>query len=89
MSTHMATKNIAIMEDVYKLLLARKRASESFSDVLRREMKSKRDIMEFAGAWKNISEEKIEEMKEDIRKMRKHATKEWSERIKRLHGDLS
>ncbi len=89
MCAHMATKNISIMEDVYRMLLARKRASESFSDVLRREIKSKRDIMEFAGAWKNISDADAEKMKEDIRKMKKHATKEWSERIKRLHGDLS
>ena len=77
------------MEDVYRMLLARKKASESFSDVIRRTVKEKRDIMEFAGAWKNISEEEIKEMKENIKKARKKATLELSSRIKRLHGNLS
>ena len=77
------------MEDVYRMLLARKKASESFSDLIRRTIKEKRDIMEFAGAWKNVSDERIEEMKTDIKEMRKKSTIEWSKRIKRLHGDLS
>ncbi|MEK6894314.1 MAG: antitoxin VapB family protein [Nanoarchaeota archaeon] len=85
----MAVKNISIMEDVYRMLLARKKASESFSDLIRRTIKEKRDIMEFAGAWKNVSDERIEEMKTDIKEMRKKSTIEWSKRIKRLHGDLS
>ena len=85
----MAVKNISIMEDVYMMLLARKKSSESFSDVIRRTVKEKRDIMQFAGAWKNISDERIEEMKENIKEMRKKSTVEWSKRIKRLHGDLS
>ncbi|MEK6915457.1 MAG: antitoxin VapB family protein [Nanoarchaeota archaeon] len=85
---HMVVKNISIMEDVYRMLLARKKVNESFSDLLRRTVKEKRDIMEFAGAWKNISDERIGEMKKDISEMRKKSTIEWSNRIKRLHGNL-
>src|SRR3989344_5305550 len=61
MCTQMGTKTISIMDDVYKLLLRNKMRSESFSDVIRRNLKKKRDIMEFAGAWKNINEEGAEE----------------------------
>ena len=50
MCTQMGTKTISIMDDVYKLLLRNKMRSESFSDVIRRNLKKKRDIMEFAGA---------------------------------------
>ena len=85
----MAVKNISIMDDVYRMLIAKERASESFSDLLRRTIKEKRDIMEFAGVWKNISGERIEEMKKDVKEMRKKSTNEWSRRIKRIHGDLS
>ena len=84
----MVVKNISIMEDVYKMLLARKKARESFSDVIRRTVKEKKDIMEFAGAWKDMSNKDVEEIKENIRKVRKKSSAEWTKRIKRLHGDL-
>ncbi len=32
--------------------------------------------MKFAGAWKNISEERINEIKKDIKELRKRSTKE-------------
>lgn len=85
----MGTKNISIMEDVYRLLLARKRARESFSDVIRRSVKEKRNIMEFVGGWKHISDVEIDKMKNDIKLMRKKSSEELSKRIKRLHGNLS
>ena len=76
------------MEDVYRMLLVRKRASESFSDVLRRTMKEKRNIMEFAGAWKNIDDKTINEMKNDIKFLRKKSTENLLKKTKRLHGDM-
>jgi len=78
----MGTKTISIMDDVYKLLLRNKMRSESFSDVIRRNLKKKRDIMEFAGAWKNINEEGAEEMKRNIRELRKKSTKELLDKYK-------
>ena len=85
----MTVKNISIMEDVYRMLMARKKVSESFSELIRRTIQDKKDIMEFAGAWNRVSEEKISEIKINIQKARKKATKELSERIKRIHGNLS
>ena len=79
MCTHMGmgTKNISIMKDVYELLLRRKTINESFSDVIRRELKMKKSVMEFAGAWKDIvSKEEAEKMKTDIKKLRKRSTNE-------------
>ena len=80
MCTHMCmcmgTKTISIMDDAYNLLLKSKHKGESFSNVIRRIITSKKDVMNFAGAWKNISNEEAEEMKKNIIKMRKKSTKE-------------
>ena len=72
----MATKTISIMEDAYKLLVAKKAENESFSEVIRRKFREKRDIMEFAGVWKNISAEDARNMKERIKELRKKSTEE-------------
>ena len=72
----MGTKTISIMEDVYELLLARKKLHESFSQVIRRKFREKKDIMEFAGAWAHLSEAETEDMKENIRKLRRKSTQE-------------
>ena len=64
------------MDDAYKLLLSRKIGGESFSDLIRRTFVRDRDIMKFAGAWKNISDERIKEMKESIKELRRRSTKD-------------
>lgn len=75
MCTYMATKNISIMEDVYNLLLKNRLGNESFSDIIRRRLSKKRDIMEFAGAWKDVSEEEIEDMKNIINRLGENASR--------------
>jgi len=68
----MGTKNISIMDDTYELLLKRKNKGESFSDVIRREVGHRKvDIMQFAGAWSNITDQEAENMKKTIYQMRK------------------
>jgi len=78
MCTHMCmtTKTISIMEDAYKILLARKRKNESFSQLIRRELINKGDIMEFAGSLKKLSDKDISEIKNNIENLRKRSTKE-------------
>lgn len=73
---HMVVKNISIMEDVYLMLLLRKARNESFSEVIRKTLKSKRDINSLAGAWKNISNDDSERIKDEISLLRKKSTKE-------------
>ncbi|MEK6824322.1 MAG: antitoxin VapB family protein [Nanoarchaeota archaeon] len=81
----MTVKNISIMSDVYRTLLTRKKANESFSDLLRRSFKAERDIMDFAGAWKDMSDEDIDEIKENIKKIREKSKTELAGRIKGLN----
>ncbi|MBS3080613.1 antitoxin VapB family protein [Candidatus Pacearchaeota archaeon] len=75
----MATKTISIMDDVYKLLLINKGKNESFSDVIRRILIRKKDIMEFAGMWKNVSDKDIKEMKKIIGELRDSSTNQLLE----------
>lgn len=59
------------MDDVYIMLKGLKAPHESFSEEIRRLAETKGDIMEFAGAWSDISEESAEKMKVRIRERRK------------------
>ena len=65
------TKTISIMDDVYEHLIALKTPGESFSEELRRLTGIKGDIMDLAGSWDDVSEEKASEMKSKIAEMRK------------------
>ena len=63
-------KTIAISEEAYRLLLSEKREGESFSDVIIRLVKSnKRDIMEYAGIWKDMSDDEVLKLFEDLKKV--------------------
>ncbi|HKL24450.1 MAG TPA: antitoxin VapB family protein [Candidatus Nanoarchaeia archaeon] len=68
-------KTITVKEDAYKTLLLNKMADESFSELIRR-IFSKKDIMDFAGSWKKISEKRADEAKKEILSQRKKSTKE-------------
>ena len=67
----MATKTISIMDDAYEMLKALKTPEESFSDEIRRLTSAKGSIMEFAGAWKDISDKEAKKMENAINKMRR------------------
>ena len=78
----MGTKTITIMEDAYDLLKSKKTASESFSEVLRRELKtSKRSITEFAGKWNFLDKEDIKKIKTVIKKSRDYSYKYRKEKL--------
>lgn len=62
------------MDDVYQLMMRKKRNNESFSDLIRRSL-TRKDIASFAGALQ-LSDEKVEEMKKNIRALRKKGTQE-------------
>ncbi len=53
-----------------------KRKRESFSSVIRRKTKKNKNIMDFAGAWKNTSDKEARKIKEDIYNLRKKSTKD-------------
>ena len=68
----MGTKTITITEDAYKKLKVEKMEGESFSEVIDRLTdRSRKDLMEFAGAWKDFDVEEI--IKEGREKFTKNA----------------
>ena len=67
----MASKNLAVKEEVYKKLLESKKGDESFSDVIERLLSGKSDIMSFAGALSGDKE--FDSAVRDIREARKRA----------------
>ena len=71
----MGTKTITIMDDAYGLLVRNKRKDESFSDVVRREFSKKGSILDLAGAWSDLSDKDVEDIKKNIRQFREQATK--------------
>jgi len=68
----MGTKTITITEDAYKKLKVEKLEGESFSEVINRITdKGRKDLMEFAGVWKDFDVEEI--IKEGREKFTKDA----------------
>lgn len=70
------------MDDAYTLLAKNKKEGESFSEVIRRLIPRKKNIMDCAGLWKNLSEDEIQEMKKDIADFDKRFTNELMKRTR-------
>ncbi|MBD3283040.1 antitoxin [Candidatus Pacearchaeota archaeon] len=51
------TKVISLSDDAYNMLKDLKEEGESFSDVVRRIVKKKQNLLDFAGCWKGDKEE--------------------------------
>jgi len=66
----MASKTIAVTEDVYTLLKRERHRGESFSDVIRRLVRRRGKLSDCAGLWADIPSEEIEEMKRVIAEVR-------------------
>lgn len=84
MCTLMATKTITLMDDAYQRLKSLKGPEESFSDIVRRLTSEKRSLLEFAGAWRHLSEKEGEELKRKLLEGRKSGTR--IEELKRKLG---
>lgn len=83
----MATKTITIMDDAYLLLLRNKVRNESFSQMIRRHFGKKRSIMQFAGAWNDMNDNEIDELKDKIKSIREGMNKSILKKVKNY--DLS
>jgi predicted CopG family antitoxin len=69
----MGYKTISLRDDVYENLAKIKTKDESFSDVISRLMQ-KRSLLDFAGRWADVPEEKIEEITKELEKIRDSTT---------------
>jgi predicted CopG family antitoxin len=69
MDTQMASKNLAVREEVYRRLLEAKKGDESFSEVIERLLSGKSDLMSFAGVLSGDKEFSL--VLKDIREARK------------------
>lgn len=65
----MASKNLAIKDDVYKKLVEAKKGSESFSDVIERLLEGRPDLMSFKGILADDKE--FELVQKDIELVRR------------------
>jgi predicted CopG family antitoxin len=65
----MSYKTISLRDDVYDSLIKMKGKNESFSDVISRLM-YRRSLLDFAGRWADITEEKIEELVKELETVR-------------------
>ncbi len=66
---YMKIKTISLSEEAYRKLKAEKRKGESFSEVVKR-ITNKKPLSAFAGAWGDLEEERIEEIKNILKKER-------------------
>lgn len=63
---NMALKTIAVDADAYAMLAKAKLRGETFSDVVKRTMRPRRPISDFAGAWKDMSKEEWARVRKSI-----------------------
>jgi len=65
----MASKNLAIKEEVYDKLIEAKKDNESFSDVIERLLEGKSELLSYAGVFSGDKE--FDEVLKDIKEVRK------------------
>jgi predicted CopG family antitoxin len=67
---YMATKNIAIREEVYKKLASAKNDNESFSDTIDRLLKRKTSLLSFAGVFSEDDDE-LKTIEKEVNNLRR------------------
>ena len=70
------------MDDAYDLLVKNKHKGESFSSVIRRIADKKENIMKFAGAWKDMTDEEADKIKDTIQELREKSTRDLIKKLK-------
>ena len=68
---HMGTKTISIMDDVYEMLARNKGKSESFSDIIRKNLSRKDDLNTVVGLWSDLDEKDFSLINKTIKNLRK------------------
>lgn len=76
----LGTKNISISDEAYSRLAAHKGYNESFTDVINR-LTRKKSILDLVGV---LNYSQAEEVRSEIRKMRKRSAKRVSLTVKKM-----
>lgn len=80
----MATKNIAITEDAYDLLVRHKLSEQSFSEVIRERFKKGKKLTDYAGIWSDMPQKEWEAIERGVKEARKGLNKGFARRIASL-----
>ena len=80
----MTSKTLSVTEDVYHLLAREKFKNESFSQVIKRLVRSRGKISDCAGLWGNLTEEDVKDLKDQIKKLRQSS----ETNLKRRMGEI-
>ena len=84
----MATKNISITEEAYKILERNKRDSESFSKVIVREIGGKGNVKRLKEFYGILSKEAGDALERSIIEGRRLHREMHKKRVSRLRGDF-
>lgn len=79
----MPSKMVSLDTDAYEILKAKKRSGDSFSDVVKRELRPRRPLSQFAGIWKDLPKADVEEVKALIREGRRLDLEKQNRLLKR------
>ena len=66
----MSGKTIALDPEAYEILSKAKRPGETFSEVVKRTVRPRIPLSTFAGAWRDVPPEKMDEIRKLITKSR-------------------
>ena len=80
----MATKNIAITEEAYNLMLRHKRPNESFTELIKERFKKGKKLTDYAGIWADIPEKEWREFEQHVKEARKGLNRSLKKRIEAL-----
>ena len=80
----MATKNIAITEEAYNLMLRHKRPNESFTELIKERFKKGKTLFDCAGAWEDMPEDEWKLFERRVNDARKNLNASLKKRIEAL-----
>lgn len=80
----MATKNIAITEEAYNLMLRHKRPNESFTELIKEHFKKGKRLTDYAGIWADMPGNEWKAIEKGVKEAREGLNKGFAKRMAAL-----